>query len=1110
MGEEDAEIALLQQQMQAGQDGMGWDEEGANGVAEGEQPSNTEHTNDQDVKRENVADDQVLRALSPSGSAAESDDGDYDPASLSTLPAITVAGQVESRSSSRGSTRKPKTVGGFIADDSDEEYDAATPVQAVGGLQPAAANSSSRALSPSPLHNSVTPQDVPTTPEDQGDSKAAQSSYNLPVNTSVTGATSVPAPAAQVLTSAAPAQDVSLPKARLPHDRIGILEDRIKEDPRGDLDAWLSLISEHRKRNKLDDARVVYERFFKVFPQAAEIWVAYTEMELENDNFSAAENIFGRSLLTVANVQLWLVYLNYIRRRNDLTNDATGTARATISQSYDFVLANIGIDKDSGRLWQEYIQFIRGAPGQIGGSSWQDQQKMDQLRKAYQRAVNVPMSSLNGLWKEYDQFEMSLNKITGRKFLQEKSPSYMSARSANTALETLTRGLVRTTLPKLPPAPGFEGDQEYQQQVQLWKGWISWEQEDPLVLKDEEAEIYKQRVLYVYKQAVMALRFWPEIWVDAADWCFNNGMEKDGDTFLNDGFLANPESCLVAFKKADRLESTLSTGESDKSSLERGAIVRAPFDKLLDTLYEMAKQVKVQENAELKKVEETPYVDDIDASIRAITKADDDEDNDADTQYQEAAKAARRKVVQESYAQQTELLSRTISFTWIALMRSMRRIQGKGSPKDSGKDAGGSRKVFADARGRGKLTSDVYVAAALIEHQVYRDPAGTKIFERGAKLFPEDASFTLEYLKHLLSIGDTTNARVTFQTVVSRLTQKPEMVSKAKPLYAYFHKYESQYGELSQIAKLEQRMAEIFPEDPKLSQFAARYSGEGFEPTGTRLIVSPATQTRPKGVMQSIEQPQAVMPVSPRPQYVQEASRSPRPQYLQTTNSPKRPFPVEDTENELNRPRKLARGESPLKGAAGRRLDQQKRLQQGAPSWNAPPFVVPRDITFLLSIIPRADLYSATKFKPEALVRLLQDAIVPDYNTWKQAKEESQAPTPQQRYGNNTSSIAMNEPKMYQRPHKQFQPHPDPVEMNGNGFYDPEYRGAPALAYSGPPGWHGYAGMAPEYPSPPGIQPTHVTSEPSRSGGNYYGVESGFGSRKPAIPPRLYPAAIWY
>lgn len=58
------------------------------------------------------------------------------------------------------------------------------------------------------------------------------------------------------------------PKARLPHDKIGILEDRIKEDPRGDLDAWQNLIYEHKKRGKLEDARNVYERFLVVFPSA--------------------------------------------------------------------------------------------------------------------------------------------------------------------------------------------------------------------------------------------------------------------------------------------------------------------------------------------------------------------------------------------------------------------------------------------------------------------------------------------------------------------------------------------------------------------------------------------------------------------------------------------------------------------------------------------------------------------------------------------------------------------------------------------------------------------------------------------------------------------------
>ena len=63
----------------------------------------------------------------------------------------------------------------------------------------------------------------------------------------------------------------SIPIARLPHDRVGILEDRIAEDPKGDVDAWLNLINEHRRRNKVDDARAVYERFFKIFPSAVRI-----------------------------------------------------------------------------------------------------------------------------------------------------------------------------------------------------------------------------------------------------------------------------------------------------------------------------------------------------------------------------------------------------------------------------------------------------------------------------------------------------------------------------------------------------------------------------------------------------------------------------------------------------------------------------------------------------------------------------------------------------------------------------------------------------------------------------------------------------------------------
>ena len=81
---------------------------------------------------------------------------------------------------------------------------------------------------------------------------------------------------------------LSAPKARLPHDRVGILEDRIAEDSKGDVDAWLALIGEHRKRNKLDDARTVYERFFKIFPSAVRAFTISVKLVpfLTNVNFT--------------------------------------------------------------------------------------------------------------------------------------------------------------------------------------------------------------------------------------------------------------------------------------------------------------------------------------------------------------------------------------------------------------------------------------------------------------------------------------------------------------------------------------------------------------------------------------------------------------------------------------------------------------------------------------------------------------------------------------------------------------------------------------------------------------------------------------------------------
>ena len=249
------------------------------------------------------------------------------------------------------------------------------------------------------------------------------------------------------------------------------------------------------------------------------------------------------------------------------------------------------------------------------------------------------------------------------------------------------------------------------------------------------------------------------------------------------------------------------------------------------------------------------------------------------------------------------------------------------------------------------------------------------------------------------------DARAVFETTVNRLGQKAETLARSKVIYAYFHEYECHYGELAQIGKLEKRMAKLFPDDPKLSHFSRRFAGSGFDPTALRPIISPATQTRPKAGT-------APAPIEATNNMTSSQRSPPRPT-ADRAPSPKRYLPSDESEYENNRPRKIARGESPLKGAAGRRLDQQKRTQQqqhhphhqgrqghAGPSMGGgmqhplPPVPLPNKVAFLLSIIPRAETFPPVpRFKPQEVVRLLRDLNLPSGN---QGPSRSRGPPPQQ------------------------------------------------------------------------------------------------------------------
>lgn len=223
-----------------------WDENGEYEEAEGnEQEHIQQHSTHEDQAEYSVDPSQRHAPGDPPSSDGDTDDaGDYDPASVTVGAALQpVADPVPLRPSPQNAAKKkPRAAGGFLVGDSDSEDDEA-PVPASGGHAPGAASHSS--VPRSPLQHTITAKQSTIIPP------AVDSATQLNVATD--------APDDRPGNGFAP---------QAPVDRITQLETRVRDDPRGAMDAWLALIAEYRARNDSEQSRQIYERFLAVFPQA--------------------------------------------------------------------------------------------------------------------------------------------------------------------------------------------------------------------------------------------------------------------------------------------------------------------------------------------------------------------------------------------------------------------------------------------------------------------------------------------------------------------------------------------------------------------------------------------------------------------------------------------------------------------------------------------------------------------------------------------------------------------------------------------------------------------------------------------------------------------------
>ena len=202
-----------------------WEEDGSGGTED----AYNQHSD------ENVLNNAQGSHVSGDAADSDSDDGgDYDPESVSFDTAPQATGKATKPSTSQSSNSKPKMSGGFVVEASEDED-----------------------------------EDDDDEEEEDDDTGSNRAATNKPNSQAQSKPTSVVRQPSEVKNGTITAESMGSATQPFPSiSQVALLEARIKEDPRGDMDAWLSLLADYKGKNQIDNLRDIYKRFLDVFPQA--------------------------------------------------------------------------------------------------------------------------------------------------------------------------------------------------------------------------------------------------------------------------------------------------------------------------------------------------------------------------------------------------------------------------------------------------------------------------------------------------------------------------------------------------------------------------------------------------------------------------------------------------------------------------------------------------------------------------------------------------------------------------------------------------------------------------------------------------------------------------
>lgn len=549
------------------------------------------------------------------------------------------------------------------------------------------------------------------------------------------------------------------------------LKEKIDANPL-DILSYIDLIRYYESTDQFEKGQEIYSKLHERFPLYSPLWVIQLKGNLLRDEFVYVEKLLAQCLsgndIINNDLSLWMTYLDYIRRKNNLITGGQ-EARSIIIQAFDMVMNKCAIfEPHSSVFWNDYLTFLEAWKPM---NKWEEQQKVDMIRRLYKKMLVIPLDNLETMWNKYIKWEQEINNLTARKFIGELSADYMKARSLYQEWSNLTSGLRRVSpvnintcnknnIPQIDifALAASENDSQLEQ-IQLWSRWIDWEKENKLTLSEE---MLNERLIYVYQQSIQYMIFTPEVWYNYVMYIPETDLMKR-IKILDISIKANPSSPTLVFKLTECYELENNVEQIKKS-------------------YESAIDFLLKQNQLSQSMQDHDHIGNDDLID-----------------------------VRSNKISHINRIKEQLTFIYCIYMNTMKRLSGLSA----------ARAVFSKCRKlKNQLTHHIYIENAYLEFQNQNDhKTACKVLELGLKYFQNDGEYIIKYMDFLILINKDAQIKQLFETSLDKVEDSDHV----KQIFKKMIGYESKFGNLNNVYALERRFLSKYPNENIIEMFTDRY-----------------------------------------------------------------------------------------------------------------------------------------------------------------------------------------------------------------------------------------------------------------------------------------------